>query len=253
MIPMLSPTTAFAETNEAQPEVSARGTKVEDVAGGSWRASQVIGTNVKNAGDETIGEVEDLVVDMKSGEILAVVISSGGFLNIADTFSSVPVTHLRYDKEAKGFKTKLTKEQLQGAPRFQKSAWPNYDDSKITDDLRRYRDSLGRDATPGDTQSRGTRPDNSAQNKDRMGKDVSNPTDQGGSEQDVLTTAKIRKAIVDADLSFNTKNIKIVTKGGHVTLMGVVKNHNEHEAVLKIVQSHADKESITDNLKVDHQ
>jgi sporulation protein YlmC with PRC-barrel domain len=75
----------------------------------SWRASQVMGVDVKNASDETIGEVKDLVLDMREGEILAVVISSGGFLGIADTLSAVPVSVLRYDTEAKAFKTKLTK------------------------------------------------------------------------------------------------------------------------------------------------
>lgn len=39
-----------------------------------------MGLNVKNAADETIGEVEDLVLDMKDGKILAVVISSGCWL-----------------------------------------------------------------------------------------------------------------------------------------------------------------------------
>lgn len=42
----------------------------------SWRVSQFIGMNVKNAAEETIGEVEDLMLDMKAGEIPAVVISS---------------------------------------------------------------------------------------------------------------------------------------------------------------------------------
>lgn len=43
---------------------------------------------------QPIGEVENLVIDMKVGKILAVVISSGGFLGIADTLLAVPVSSL---------------------------------------------------------------------------------------------------------------------------------------------------------------
>ncbi|MEO5915460.1 MAG: PRC-barrel domain-containing protein [Luteolibacter sp.] len=66
----------------------------------------MIGQNVKNVGDETIGEIRDLLVDMKSGEIHAVVISSGGLLVNADTLSAVPVSALRFDVIAKAFKAR---------------------------------------------------------------------------------------------------------------------------------------------------
>lgn len=43
---------------------------------------------------QPLGEVENLVIDIKMGMILAVVISSGGFLGIADTLLAVPVSSL---------------------------------------------------------------------------------------------------------------------------------------------------------------
>lgn len=239
LVPLLAPLTAFAEegkkTELATPIPGTKG------SADSWRASQVMGHNVENTSGETIGEVKDLVLDMKSGEILAVVISSGGFLGIADTLSAVPVKALRYDRSAKAFKTRLTKEQLGKAPSFKTDAWPDYNESDSMDTIRSYRDSIGGDVTA---------PDNTAQNEKEMEKDAVNPTDQGNSDKDLQITKNIRSSIMDTDLSFNAKNIKIITRNERVTLKGVVKSHAEHEAILKIARNHANTSRITDDLKV---
>lgn len=239
LVPLLAPLTAFAETEKQTELVSPiPGTKV---SAASWRASQVMGLNVKNSADETIGEVKDLVLDMKAGEILAVIISSGGFLGIADTLSAVPVSALKYDATAKAFKTHLTKAQLGEAPQFKADAWPNYNESTSTDALRSYRDSIGGDVTA---------PDNTAQNEKEMTKDAVTPTDQGNSAKDVQITKDIRSGIMDKDLSFNAKNIKIITRDEHVTLKGVVESDAEHQAVLSIAGNHANNGKITDDIKV---
>jgi sporulation protein YlmC with PRC-barrel domain len=239
LVPLIAPMSAFAEPIARTEKASNQA--LSKVTSSSWRASQVIGTNVKNAGDETIGDVEDLVVDMTSGEILAVVVSSGGFLGIADTLSSIPTSALRYDTEAKAFKTKMTKEDLAKVPQFKNTDWPDYNDKEVTEKLRGYRDSVGGDVTA---------PDNSAQNEKEMKKDAANPMDQGNSERDIKITKDIRSAIMDKDLSFDAKNVKIITNEGRVILKGVVKNHEEHLAVLEIAKSHADASKITDDLKM---
>jgi sporulation protein YlmC with PRC-barrel domain len=239
LVPLLSPLTAFAETEKQVALVSPiPGTKG---SAASWRASQVMGLNVKNAADETIGEVKDLILDMKTGEVLAVIISSGGFLGIADTLSAVPVSVLRYDGTAKAFKTSLTKEQLGKAPQFKTHAWPDYSDATSIEALRSYRDSIGGDVSA---------PDNTAQNEKEINNDSVTPIDQGNSAKDVQITKDIRSGIMDTDLSFNAKNIKIITRNERVTLKGVVESHDEHEAILKIARNHADTAMITDDLKV---
>lgn len=52
------------------------------------------------------------------------------------------------------------------------------------------------------------------------------------------------------DLSFNAKNIKIITRDEHVTLKGMVESDAEHQAILKIAGNHANTAMITDDLKV---
>ena len=239
IIPILSPLTVFAETGkEAELATPLPGTKG---SAASWRASQVMGLNVKNAADETIGEIEDLVIDMKAGKILAVVISSGGFLGVADTLSAVPVSALRYDDPSKAFKTRLTKEQLVKAPQFKADAWPDYNEPTSSQALRTYQNSIAGDVTA---------PDNTAQNEKETDKDAANPTDQGNSAKDVQITKDIRSEIMGQELSFNSKNIKIITRNEHVTLKGVVESDAEHQAILKIAGNHANTAKITDDLKV---
>lgn len=242
LVPIFAPLAVFAEA-EKQEEIESPvpGTKGN---ADSWRASQVMGVDVKNAGDETIGKVEDLVLDMKGGEILAVIVSSGGFLGVDDTLSAVPVAILRYDKRAKAFKTKLTKEQLGKAPQFKKDAWPDYSDATSAEALRSYRDSIGGDVS---------KPDNTAQNDEEMKKDAVDPTDQGNSDKDIQITKDIRSSIMDTDLSFNAKNIKVITRNEHVTLRGVVKSDAERKAIVKIAGNHANTGKITNDLKVDNE
>ena len=242
LIPFFIPLTAIAQVDKEVAMVTpVPGTKGSSA---SWRASQVIGLNVKNSADETIGKVEDFVVDMKSGEILAVIISSGGFLGMADTLSAVPVSVLRYDTTAKAFKTKLTKEQINKAPQFKTDAWPDYSEATTLDALRSYRDSIGGDVNA---------VDNTAQNEKEMNEEAVNPTDQGNSEKDLQITKNIRAGIMGQELSFNAKNIKIITRDEHVTLKGVVESESEHQTVLTAARNHANSGKITDDLKVNSQ
>lgn len=239
LVPLLAPLTAYAQTDTIAEQVSRLSGTKNNVD--SWRASQVMGVTVKNSSDETIGEVKDIALDMKSGEVIALIISTGGYLGIGDSLSAVPISALWFDKGANAYKTKLTKEQLGKAPNFKNDAWPNYSDAASYQTLRTYRDSIGGDVT---------QPDNSAQNEKEMVRNAKNPTDQGNSDKDVQITKDIRSDIMSKDLSFNAKNIKIITSHEQVTLKGVVESDEEHKAVLAIAKNHCDSAKITDELTV---
>lgn len=76
-------------------------------------------------------------------------------------------------------------------------------------------------------------PDNTAHNKAASGEaEGPTPFDQGTSESDRKITQVIRKAVMaDDSLSFNAKNIKIITRDRHVVLRGPVNNQKERAAV----------------------
>ena len=206
-----------------------------------WRASEVIGKNVKNSSNDTIGDIADLMVNMKSGEIISVIISTGGFLGIADSLTSVPVNAVRYDAPTQAFKTSMTREQLQSAPAFKSTEWPTYSEQVSSSSIQNYQ----KDQDPA-----GTDVDNTARNKrDRDDQNVT-PMDQGNSDADIATTKNIRSAVMNTDVGFNAKNIKIITNDSQVVLRGVVATQAEHQKVLAITKQHADAPNITDLIEV---
>jgi sporulation protein YlmC with PRC-barrel domain len=90
---------------------------IDDAAmAGSARASKLIGSKVYK-GDTSIGQIEDVLVDLDHASVAAVILSVGGFLGLGDKLVAVPVNQIKVGSEAK-FMTDLTKEQLNSAPAF---------------------------------------------------------------------------------------------------------------------------------------
>jgi len=65
---------------------------------GNWRASKVVGLNVYNDSNESLGSINDLLTD-KSGNIKAVVIGVGGFLGVGEHLVAVPFDKIEFVNE----------------------------------------------------------------------------------------------------------------------------------------------------------
>jgi sporulation protein YlmC with PRC-barrel domain len=65
---------------------------------GNWRASKVVGLNVYNDSNESLGSINDLLTD-KSGNIKAVVIGVGGFLGVGEHLVAVPFDKIKFVTE----------------------------------------------------------------------------------------------------------------------------------------------------------
>ncbi len=82
------------------------------------RASQVIGSTVYNENNESIGEVDDLIVPATGGQPVAV-ISVGGFLGIGARLVAVPYERLSHNGERNRWILQgASKESLQSLPAF---------------------------------------------------------------------------------------------------------------------------------------
>jgi sporulation protein YlmC with PRC-barrel domain len=87
------------------------------------RATNLIGANVTNMANETVGEINDLVLD-KDGKVAAVVVGVGGFLGIGEREVALDYKSLniKYDPNAmtnRGATTiqvNATKDSLKSAP-----------------------------------------------------------------------------------------------------------------------------------------
>src|SRR5437660_1748371 len=80
------------------------------------RAQKVIGTNVKDTSGHKIGEIEDVVLDKQSNNIMFAVVGFGGFLGIAEKYHPIPWETLDYDEKEDAYVVGYTKEQLEAAP-----------------------------------------------------------------------------------------------------------------------------------------
>ena len=65
---------------------------------GDWRASKVVGVSVYNDNNESLGSINDLLLD-KSGNIKAVVIGVGGFLGVGEHLVAIPFDKIKFVNE----------------------------------------------------------------------------------------------------------------------------------------------------------
>ena len=95
-----------------------------------YRASDLENMAVRNAANESLGKVEEVVIDLKHGNIRYVVLSFGGFLGVGDKFFAVPFKALRMQSDDGGKKWHMVldvdKDRLKDAPGFPKDNWPDF-------------------------------------------------------------------------------------------------------------------------------
>ena len=65
---------------------------------GNWRTSKVVGLNVYNDSNESVGSINDLLTD-KNGDIKAVILGVGGFLGVGTHLVAVPFDKIKFVNE----------------------------------------------------------------------------------------------------------------------------------------------------------
>jgi hypothetical protein len=84
-------------------------------------ASRLLGTNITNMEDESIGEIEDLVI-RNGNELTGLVVSVGGFLGIGERHVVVDPNTITISADADGdgwmATANTTREALEAAPEF---------------------------------------------------------------------------------------------------------------------------------------
>lgn len=92
------------------------------------RASRVEGTEVYNPEGDHLGQIDDLVIGKRDGEVKYAIMSFGGFLGIGEEYHPMPWNTLDYDPEKGGYVVNMTKEQLRDAPHYGRKAEPDWAD-----------------------------------------------------------------------------------------------------------------------------
>src|ERR1700735_5723204 len=83
-------------------------------------ADTLIGNDVYNGANESLGTIKEFMIDMASGRIAYAVLSFGGFLGMGDRLFAVPWQALKLDTANQGFALNVPEEELKNAPGFDK-------------------------------------------------------------------------------------------------------------------------------------
>lgn len=83
------------------------------------RSDWVQGTEVTTPDGETIGTINDLLINAETGEITGAVVSVGGFLGIGSKSIAVPWEELDLQYDASEITLALSKEEAEAAPEFE--------------------------------------------------------------------------------------------------------------------------------------
>jgi sporulation protein YlmC with PRC-barrel domain len=98
---VLLASTAFAQTqtppatSDSMKAGTASSSATSSSFKGDWRASKMVGLNVYNDKNESVGSINDMLMD-KSGSVKAVVIGVGGFLGVGEHLVAVPFDKVKF-------------------------------------------------------------------------------------------------------------------------------------------------------------
>jgi sporulation protein YlmC with PRC-barrel domain len=124
----------FAATAKAQDTKNQDTTNV--AVAHVLKSGDIIGLPVRNKAGEDIGNINDLVVDMKTGEIRYAALSFGGFAGFGSKLFAVPFGAMTFvfgepnKANSRHFVFDVNKDQLDRAHGFDSSNWPNVADAK---------------------------------------------------------------------------------------------------------------------------
>jgi sporulation protein YlmC with PRC-barrel domain len=117
-----------------EAKVSQRGPAESDL----MTASALEGETVLNRQGDTLGEIEEVMLDVRSGRIAYAVLAVGGFLGIGEKYFAVPWRALTLDTERKCFLLDVDKDTLAAAPEFDRDHWPAMADETWTSNLHQF-------------------------------------------------------------------------------------------------------------------
>jgi osmotically-inducible protein OsmY len=92
--------------------------------------------------------------------------------------------------------------------------------------------------------------DNTGVNERDRSPTAKTPIDQNENQKDIDVTAGIRKRVVDAKLSVDAQNVKIITQDGKVTLRGPVKSIEEKKQIEQFASDVAGVGKVDNQLEI---
>jgi len=95
-----------------------------------WKSPELIGKTVKNTKGETLGSVEDVVIDVKQGKIVYVAVAHGEVLGFGGKLFAVDPRHFYMSQDNSCAVLEVTKGDFDKADGFDANKWPTEPDQR---------------------------------------------------------------------------------------------------------------------------
>jgi len=101
-------------------------------------ANTLTGNRVVNHAEETLGHIEEIMLDTELGLIAYAVMASGGFLGFSERLFAIPWSALTLDAVRACFVMNASKSHFEQAPGFDKHHWPSMADADWHEEVHRF-------------------------------------------------------------------------------------------------------------------
>lgn len=163
------------------------------------RASKLIGSDVRNAQDENLGNIKDLIIDVTNDRVYYAIVSFGGFLGLGDKLFAYPVGAFRQVGNDDKVILNVAKERLKNAPGFDSKEYPDFNTPKYRNEVDGY---FGPDASVKPMKNQLLR-----RASEWIGKDINDRNGKDVGEVDDLvvnmSNGKIHYALVEFDKAWS--------------------------------------------------
>jgi len=112
-----APSSPSAAPSASAPATSTSAPMATASSSGDLLGSRLMDLNIKNAQDETLGEIDDIVIG-SDGKITHVIVSTGGVLGVGAKKVQLPWSDVRFDAAGEKATASMTAEQLKSAPEY---------------------------------------------------------------------------------------------------------------------------------------
>jgi sporulation protein YlmC with PRC-barrel domain len=109
---------------QEKPKDAAAGATVDKATWYDMRTSELIGKEVYGRDGKSLGEVEDVIIDVRRGAVQHVILSFGGVADLGDKLYIFPANAFKRHETHERLVLEVAREQLRQSRGFDKSNWP---------------------------------------------------------------------------------------------------------------------------------
>ena len=254
------PNNSPSEASYSNQYSRATGQAQNPMASSDFRASHIIGLPVRNDAGETLGKVQDLIVNLQMHSVRFAIVGYGGALGIGETRVAVPAKDFKWSSQPPELTLAATKADLETASATPSGAWMRFTGESWMQKVDRFY------GQPSETaQSRFERQESSSLNSGM--EPVRNPAEskgatgleQGLNSANVAPTTALSKptdealktqvnSLIQKSMGDKADQIQVSTENGVVKLSGMVLNDTEKKKLVHQIQALPGVTRVEENL-----